>query len=121
MEPLEDIIEVLAIFVGLPWAVFAGIAKVKAAKAVEQGGLRASELQALVRSAVADAVDPLRQRVETLEAIATDDEPRRRTSDTAGDGRLDPAVLAGAFPSGGADVSGADPAEERVARRRARD
>ena len=107
---MEDIVFAVALFVGLPWAVFTGLAKVEAAKAKEGGGLRASELEALVRSAVADAVDPLRQRIETLEAIATDDEPRR-----ADDGRLDPAVLA--------DVLGADsvPHEEPVARRRARD
>ena len=105
-----EVIATLAFLIGMPWVIFSGVAKVKAAKAMEQGGLRASELEALVRSAVADAVDPLRQRIETLEAIATDDEPRR-----ADDGRLDPAVLA--------DVLGADsvPHEEPVARRRARD
>ena len=112
---MEDIVFAVALFVGLPWAVFTGLAKVEAAKAKEGGGLRASELEALVRSAVADAVDPLRQRIETLEAIATDDEPRRVSLGGPGDDRLDPAVLA--------DVLGADsvPHEEPVARRRARD
>ena len=85
---MEDIVWAVSLFVGLPWALFSGIAKVKAAKAVEQGGLRASELEAIIRAAVADAVEPMRQRVETLEAIVTDDEPA---------GRLDPAARADAL------------------------
>ena len=107
MMGLTELLAAVAFFVGMPWAIFSGIAKVKGA---EQGGLRASELEALVRRAVEDAVEPVRQRVETLEAIVTDDEP-------LGAGRLGPAVLADAL---GAD--GPAPEElEAVTRRRARD
>ena len=83
---MEDVVGIIAVFVGLPWVVFSGIAKVKAAKAAEGVGMRASELDALVRRSVADAVGPLQRRIETLEAIATDDEPSRS--------RLDPGPLA---------------------------
>ena len=78
----------LIVFVGGPWAVFTGIAKVKAAgaaKSVKAGGLRMSELKALVEEAVADATAPLRARIESLEAIVTDEEATHR---------LDAALLA---------------------------
>ena len=83
----------IALFVGMPWAVFSGIAKIKAASAPERrgrdaGGLRRSDLEDIVRTAVEDATQPLVRRLETLEAIVTDEEP---------EGRLDPAVLADAL------------------------
>ncbi|MEO0559337.1 MAG: hypothetical protein AAF170_14260 [Bacteroidota bacterium] len=85
-----EILAMLIVFVGAPWAVFTGIAKVKAtnaAKSVGSGsGLRMSELKAMVEDAVEDATSPLRARIEHLEAIATEDEDATR--------RLDAALLA---------------------------
>jgi hypothetical protein len=69
---------VTAIFVGLPWALFTGIARVKAAGAGDGTELRVSELQGLIDEAVAEATAPLVARIETLEAIVTDDEPTAR-------------------------------------------
>ena len=113
MIGLTELLAAVAFFVGMPWAVFSGIAKVKAAKAVEQGGLRASELEAIIRRAVEDATEPMRQRLETLEAIATDDEPHALDA-----GRLDAAVLADALGADEADPVSRD--ETAAARRRAR-
>ena len=103
---------VLTIFVGAPWALFTGIAKVKGASAASGSGkgstLRKSELTALVEEAVAEATAPLRTRIETLEAIATEDEHATR--------RLDAALLA--------DLEGPESAREddapAVVRRRTR-
>ncbi len=96
-----------ALFVGLPWAVFSGIAKVKAAGSSREGeSLRKSELEALIQEAVAEAVEPFQRRIETLEAIATDED--------AGQRRIDAAVLADAL---GSDLEGNEPASVR---RRAR-
>ncbi len=105
MMGAAEVIATIAFLVGMPWVIFAGFAKVKRASAPEGAALRASELEALIRAAVEDAVEPMRQRVETLEAIVTDDEP--------GGGRLDPAVLA--------DVLEPDePAASAAGRRRTR-
>ena len=81
-----EVFAIAAIFIGAPWAVFTGIAKVKAANAKQGAGMRMSELRQLVDEAVADATAPLRARIETLEAIATEDEHATR--------RLDAALLA---------------------------
>ena len=91
-----EVIAALALFVGMPWAVFTGIAKVKAAKAGEGAELRMSELRGLVEDAVAEAAAPLAARIETLEAIVTDDEPsaRRPLVDALPDDDLgEPAVV----------------------------
>ncbi|MDT0632454.1 hypothetical protein [Rubrivirga litoralis] len=109
---ITELFAIFAVFIGLPWAVFAGIAKVRAANAVGRGGgeeLRASELRAMIEASVEEATAPLVRRIETLEAIATDDEPARA-------GRLDPATLADVFDT---DLGDAD--EVPVARRRARE
>ena len=102
-----EVIAALALFVGAPWAVLSGIAKIKAAGG-EGGGeaMRKSELEALVREAAEEAAAPLRRRVETLEAIVTQE-------DEAMD-RIDPAVLADAL---GPDEAEGAPA---AARRRTR-
>lgn len=113
MDPGE-VIAAIALFVGMPWAIFSGIAKVKAAKGLEGGGLRASELEAIIRRAVEEATEPVRRRLETLEAIATDDEPTY--SDP---GRLDPAVLADALGTDEPDLEGRG--ETAATRRRARE
>jgi len=88
MEPGE-LFAMLIVFVGAPWAVFTGIAKVKAtgaAKSVKSGaGLRMSELKSMVDDAVADATAPLRARIESLEAIVIDEDATSR---------LDAALLA---------------------------
>ena len=65
--------------------------------------LRLSELERLIDAAVEDAAAPLRRRIETLEAIVTDDEPDRQ--------RLDPAALADAL---------GEPDEPAAVRRRTR-
>ncbi len=106
-----EVIAAVALFVGMPWAVFTGIAKVKAANAVGRGRtggseIRKSELEALIGNAVDDATAPLVRRLEILEAIATDD-------DAAMD-RIDPAVLADTLDLGVEDEGPA------AARRRTR-
>lgn len=88
-----EAIAVLSLFIGLPWVVFSGIAKVRAAGATTlrsgrgTSEIRKSELDALISASVEDATAPLLRRVEVLEAILTDE-------DAAMD-RIDPAVLAG--------------------------
>lgn len=82
-----EILAMLIVFVGGPWSVFTGIAKVKAAGTSKAGGgIRRSELEAMVEDAVADATAPLRARIESLEAIVTDEEG-------AATKRLDAALL----------------------------
>ena len=81
-----EVFVVAAIFIGMPWAIFTGIAKVKAAGTGNGKGLRRSELRQLVEEAVEEATEPLRARIESLEAIATEDEHATR--------RLDAALLA---------------------------
>lgn len=90
MGPFE-VMAAFALFVGTPWAVFTGIAKIKAAGGGSGGGtsLRRSELEAIIETAVEDATAPLVRRVETLEAIVTQEE--------AAMDRIDPAVLADAL------------------------
>lgn len=81
---------IFAIFIGMPWAIFSGVAKIKKATAGSEGeSLRKSELEAMIQSAVEEAVEPFQRRIETLEAIAIDDEAPQR--------RLDAAALADAF------------------------
>ena len=112
---ITELFAIFAVFIGLPWAVFSGIAKVKAANAAGRGGegqeLRASELRHMIEASVEEATAPLVRRIETLEAIATDEEPGR-----SGAGRLDPATLADVFDT---DLEDAD--EVPAARRRARE
>ena len=102
---VTELFAIFAVFIGLPWAVFAGIAKVKAANAAGRVGegteLRASELRRMIEASVEEATAPLVRRIETLEAIVTDDEPEGRRSqprparvaEPARAGRLDPALL----------------------------
>ena len=100
-------IAVLSVFVGMPWAVFQGVLKVKqAGRDGSATELRRSDLEAIVADAVTDATGPLRRRIETLEAIATDADLE--------DQRIDAAVLAGAL-----DLED-DPGEPSAVRRRAR-
>ena len=60
----------LSIFIGLPWVVFSGIAKVKTAGSRSSGkggsGIRKSELEALIAVSVEEATAPLLRRVEVL-------------------------------------------------------
>ena len=120
---VTSLFAIFAVFIGLPWAVFTGIAKVRGANAVGRGGegqeLRASELRRMIERSVEEATAPLVRRIETLEAIATDDEPAalgRGGAQTAGAGRLGAATLADVFDT---DLGDAD--EVPVARRRARE
>lgn len=100
--PFFEFLIVATVFVGLPAVIFDGIAKLKRAdaKAKEGGAMRKSELEALIRVAVEDATEPLHRRIETLEAIATSDEPQG--------GRIDAAVLSEALgvPGAAPDRSG---------------
>lgn len=81
---------IFAIFIGMPWAIFSGLAKIKAAKGEAEGSnLRKSELDAMIRDAVDQAVEPFQRRIETLEAIAIDEDAPQR--------HLDAATLADAF------------------------
>ncbi len=94
-----EVIAAIALFVGMPWAVFSGIAKVKAASVVSKlegtGGaeIRKSELDAMIAVAVDDATTSLQRRVEVLEAIVTDE---AESFD-----RIDPAVLSDALDADG--------------------
>ena len=101
------VIAILSIFIGLPWIIFAGIAKVRGAGDGGGTSLRKSELEAIVEAAVETATAPLVRRVETLEAIVTQE-------DEAMD-RIDPAVLADALDH---DAEETGPA---AARRRTRE
>ena len=106
-ETVFAITGVLAVFVGMPWVTFQGILKIKQAN---RSGteLRRSDLEAIVADAVEDATQPLRRRIESLEAIATD------TDLEAGRSALDAAVLAGVLE----DADDLD--EPSAVRRRAR-
>ena len=91
-----EVIAAIALFVGMPWAVFTGIAKIKAAGGGapargRAGGpeIRKSELEAMIDRAVDESTQSLVRRIEVLEALATED-------DLAMD-RIDPAVLADAL------------------------
>lgn len=77
----------------LAWAIVASKRAKYSARGGEGEGLRASDLERIIRDAVEDATEPLVRRIETLEAIATDVDAEDRP------GRLDPAVLADALDS----------------------
>ena len=85
---MEELVAIISIFVILPAIIVSAVSKVKQAKYEAQArsatgdGLRASELQRLIREAVADAVEPLQARLDAMEHEAE-----------AAGGHLDPAVL----------------------------
>lgn len=89
--PAAEVVALLSIFIGLPWVVFSGIAKIKAAGSGASGTggseIRKSELEALIEASVEQATAPLLRRVDVLEAILTDEDEALA--------RIDPAVLAG--------------------------
>ena len=89
---MDDLVAIISILVILPSIIAYSVVSVKRAKyrAQESGssdGLRASDLQRLIREAVEEAVAPLHDRLDAL-----DGPPRRPEA-----GRLDPAVLADAL------------------------
>lgn len=101
-----EVLTVFILFVVLPAVVFNGIAKLKATKASTASGgdgLRASELQDLIREAVEDAVGPLVHRIADLEERLGDE-----TVDDlhARAGRIDPHLI-------DAPADDAGPAERR--------
>lgn len=123
-----EFLTIIGVVIGGPWALFTGIAKVKAAGrgGAEGTEIRASELRRMIEAEVAEATAPLVRRIETLEAIATDDEPGGRLVDgrgapAVGAGRLDPAALADVLPDGDLRFE-VEPDDDAVpaARRRAR-
>ena len=89
---MEELVAIISIFVILPAIIVSAVSKVKQAKYEAQArsgtgdGLRASELQRLIREAVADAVEPLQARLDAME----------RSAETR-PGHLDPAVLSDAL------------------------
>lgn len=89
---MDDIAAIVSIIVIFPSIIAYAVVSVKKAKyrAMESGGsdgLRASELQRLIREAVEEAVEPLHDRLDALDAAD-------RRPEAA---RLDPAVLADAL------------------------
>ncbi len=110
---MEEVVAIIAIFVVLPAIIVQAVVRVKRAKYEAQAptgasdGLRASELQRLIREAVEDAVEPLHARLDALDVGAPEDAPES--------GRLDPAVLSDAL-----DAEFDDPDEVAAVRRRAR-
>ncbi len=111
---MEDVVAILAIFVLLPAIITQAVVRSKRAKYEAEArigsgdGLRASELQRLIREAVEDAVEPLHARLDALEGGTPDPSPRPA-------GRLDPAVLADTL-----EVDEVDEDEPAAVRRRAR-
>jgi hypothetical protein len=88
---VEELLAIFSVVVLLPAIIFHHVTKIKEAKyRAQEGagdGLRASELQRLIREAVEEAVEPLHARLDALEG------PPPRVAEP----RLDPAVLAGAL------------------------
>ena len=102
---MEEIVAIVSFFVILPTIIALTVtslkkAKYEAMKSNGGDGLRASELQSLIRDAVADAVAPLVDRLEALEP------------DTA-EPRIDLSVLADVLEDG------EDDRDVSAARRRA--
>lgn len=92
---MTEVFVVFILFVLLPAVLLYGIKEIKKVKGtkVSSGGgeLRASELRAIIREAVEDAIEPLSTRVADLE---------ERLGDESVDdlrARLDPALLADAI------------------------
>ena len=110
---MEDIVAIISICVILPSIIVGAVTKVKTAKYAAQArsgsgdGLRASELRRLIHDAVEEAVEPLHERIDSLEA--------RLGAGGSEPARLDPAVLSDALDDPEADHD--DPA---VVRRRSR-
>lgn len=104
---------VLGVVLGVPTVIFKGIRSVREVKAREGTGggttMRAGELRRMIADAVAEAAEPLERRVETLEAIVTDEAPTSRLG-----GRLDQGVLRDVFEDDEADREASDPARVRA-------
>ncbi|MGB3544288.1 hypothetical protein [Rubrivirga sp.] len=101
-EALIAFTSVVALFVVMPWIVIQGIVKIRSAnRSSSATELRRSDLEAIVAEAVEDATSPLIRRLETLEAIVTDESDLE-----VGPSRLDAAVLADALGDLEDDVDG---------------
>ena len=90
---MVPVLVMFILFVLFPAVVGAAVVNAKKAKA---GGeeMRLSDLERLIEAAVEDATGPLVRRIETLEAIVTDDDPAGPARQP---GRIDPAALADAL------------------------
>lgn len=89
-----EVLAMVILFIGAPWAIFTGIAKVRASNhpSTQAGSaLRMSELHRLIEQAVAGATAPLIARIETLEAIVTDEDAPSDSHGRAG--RIDVELL----------------------------
>jgi hypothetical protein len=95
MDPGAVIAIVAILFVGAPAVIFRGIRSLRVdrngAQASRGGEMRASELKAMIRTAVDEATAPLAARVTDLEE-RLGDEPVHALRE-----RLDGGTLAGAF------------------------
>lgn len=80
---MAEFLTVVVLFVAAPWVVFTGVAKLRRAGRHDGESLRQSDLHALIRDAVDRAVQPLERRIETLEAIVTDEDPAAVPRDAA--------------------------------------
>lgn len=86
MEYLIGLVTVLLLFGFLPYQAFKTFREKSKYKESSGDTLRRSELEQMIREAAEEAVEPLRKRVETLEAISTD-------PDEELEGRVDPNLL----------------------------
>ena len=109
------LVSVVSLFLLMPYITFEGIKSLRSSGSSSGAAMRRSELEATIAAAVDDATEPLRRRIEALEAIAAGDEPARPRVDaeTSGD-RIDPALLADAL---GEEHDDAPAAVRRRARR----
>ncbi len=88
---MEPILISFFLFVLFPAVIFKGIARIKAAKATAQASsaeeMTASDLRAIVREAVEDAIAPLSTRIADIEDRLGDESVESLRA------RLDPALL----------------------------
>lgn len=111
---MEEVVGIISVFVILPAIIVQAVVKVKQARYQAEArtgssdGLRASDLQRLIREAVEDAVEPLHARIDALEGA---DGPERR---------LDPAALADALDADRLDPDFEGEGDLAAVRRRAR-
>lgn len=110
-----EVLAMVILFIGAPWAIFTGIAKVRASNhsSTQDGSaLRMSELRRLIDQTVAEATAPLVARIETLEAIVTDEDAPSGNYGRAG--RIDAELLDAGFEEA------PDPVHERAGPRSVR-
>lgn len=83
---MEGIIAIILIFGFIPLMVYKAVRERARIRESSGDALRRSELDQMIQESVEDALEPYRQRIETLEAIATDPDEKL-------EGRVDPTLL----------------------------